>query len=64
MIDIYAKIILIGWIVVSTCAYADDKLFNTELLEIPYLGKFLAIITGVTVFATPIYAIYFVITVL
>jgi len=64
MIDIYAKIILTGWIVVVTCAYADDNLFNEKLLDVPYLGKFLAIITGATLIATPVYAVYFVITVL
>jgi len=62
--DIYAKILIVNWIIITTCAFTDKHMLSYKLIDVPYLGISLAFYAWVNVLLTPTYLIYFVITVL
>ena len=62
--DIFAKILLISWIIILAGAIFDHHWFNGKLLDYPYIGIILSFHVWGTVLSTPIYFIYFVIAVL
>ena len=55
--DIFLKFIILGWIIILCCRFCDECM-DRELVDVPFLGTGLALITTGTVICTPIYAIY------